>query len=76
MRSFSGSKHQIIKLSLQCYTSLTYRGMEGTSYHFRSCRTIYRTSQVASVVKNLIANAGDTGSIPGSGIEEEIIYTF
>ena len=46
------------------------------SYHFRSYRTIYRTSHVASVVKNLTANAADTRSIPGSGIEEEIIYTF
>ena len=30
-------------------------------------RTKERTSQVAQMVKNLSANAGDLGSIPGSG---------
>ena len=31
------------------------------------CKEIHKSSQVAKVVKNLAANGGDRGSIPGSG---------
>ena len=31
------------------------------------CKEIYKSSQVTTVVKNLAANGGDRGLIPGSG---------
>ena len=31
------------------------------------CKEIHKSSQVATVVKNLAASGGDRGSIPGSG---------
>ena len=40
-----------------------------TFYHpkFRNCKTVTRGFSDGSAVKNLLANAGDLGSIPGSG---------
>ena len=44
------------------------------SKHLRCDRTKERASRVAQMVKNLPANAGDLGSIPGSGrsLEKEM----
>ena len=53
------------------YTNLNPRGTKNPSVNgktrYKACYYYYWASQVALVIKNLLANAGDAGSIPGSG---------